>query len=54
MEDRQPYASDEARNVSDPAPVLPLLAQPSTWASLWVLLALGWLMFARKTFSRLG
>lgn len=48
------HASDEAQQVADPAPLTPLVMQPSTWTSLWALAALGYLMFARKSFSRLG
>lgn len=52
--DPNAYASDETRNETDPAPMLPLFQQPSTWAGLWVLIALAWLTFARKSFGRLG
>lgn len=47
-----PTGSDEAR--STPAPRAALLAQPSTWTGLWVILAMAWLIFARGSFRKLG
>lgn len=54
MNDTNAYPTDEAQQDSNPAPRAALLQQPSTWTGIWVLAALGWLMFARGSFRRLG
>lgn len=38
---------------SAPAPAMGV-TRPSMWSTLWAAIALFWLMFARRWFSRLG
>lgn len=52
--DSNAYPSDAVQDTTNPAPTLPLLRQPSTWSGLWVLAALVWLSFSRRSLGRAG